>query len=621
MSQTEGREDLRADTGSIDVRKNPAQHEAVPGFSHHWDGYVGLRMVWCAGMSDIPPVPGRGQAMRKITRIILRSATGTLGIAAASACDIPIEIPLQSPITGETLCPTINIVSFTISEPDFAMRSGASVTVHVKATDAAGKSPCFVFPDWTSSNPRVATVKDGVVSSLTDGETVIRASYAGLQDSVRITVKTPTLTALIIELPPNLLAGQRANVSLSGRDEAGNIHRNLVATFASADPAIATVTNEGRIHAVRPGAVEIHAFFEGREVKNAMSITTNAPAVKFTAISAGYWHSCGIAAGDTIAEGTLFCWGQGNYGELGIGSSTGQDIPKPVISGGVRFAAVDAGYYHTCAVSLAGDAYCWGGNYSGQLGDGTTVAHNTPVRISGNVKFKNVAVGMDHSCGLALDGSAYCWGRMKGQSSNAPARVFDVPRLKQLTSEFGMACGLTENNETYCWGEGEVTYEHLTFSKPTRVGALAFVSIASGAWHTCGLTAQGRTWCWGSNERGVFAPSSPDLKYALEPRELPGDVAFMRIYAGAGFTCGIIASGEYCVGRMPLSTTTYFSAMTPTPIPGAVEHSFTIVSGRGSHGCAIDQKGGVWCWGDERIGAVGAGVGTVVDEPLQIRIE
>jgi len=51
------------------------------------------------------------------------------------------------------------------------------------------------------------------------------------------------------------------------------------------------------------------------------------------------------------------------------------------VAGGVTFAAVRANEYHTCGVTAAGAAYCWGQNGSGQLGDGTTINRLTPVRV------------------------------------------------------------------------------------------------------------------------------------------------------------------------------------------------------------------------------------------------
>ena len=105
---------------------------------------------------------------------------------------------------------------------------------------------------------------------------------------------------------------------------------------------------------------------------------------RFLTISTGGAHTCGIA---TTLE--VVCWGSNGSGQLGTGSGapTATQVPVPVISS-LRFRSVSAGSGFTCAVALDGDAYCWGANNSGQLGNGATAASSIPVRVSGNLKFR-----------------------------------------------------------------------------------------------------------------------------------------------------------------------------------------------------------------------------------------
>jgi alpha-tubulin suppressor-like RCC1 family protein len=82
------------------------------------------------------------------------------------------------------------------------------------------------------------------------------------------------------------------------------------------------------------------------------------------------------------------------------------------VSGGLTFQSLSAGGEHSCGVTTEGSAYCWGFNDGGQLGNGSTdrVAHATPEAVTGGLAFQSVSTGLFHSCGLTTDGAAYCWG-------------------------------------------------------------------------------------------------------------------------------------------------------------------------------------------------------------------
>lgn len=131
----------------------------------------------------------------------------------------------------------------------------------------------------------------------------------------------------------------------------------------------------------------------------------------FTAVSAGYVHTCGLTS-----DKAVYCWGGGLNGELGSTPAMvcHPQVPcSPVptrVSGERTYATVGSGAYHTCAVTTEGNAFCWGLNDAGQLGIGSRANSASPSRVGGNVRFRSTHPGIYHTCGVTTDGQAFCWG-------------------------------------------------------------------------------------------------------------------------------------------------------------------------------------------------------------------
>jgi alpha-tubulin suppressor-like RCC1 family protein len=144
--------------------------------------------------------------------------------------------------------------------------------------------------------------------------------------------------------------------------------------------------------------------------------------LEFVSISSGA-HSPGSGGSPVTCAltpaGSAYCWGSSSLGELGSDSTTTECytstmippcVPWPVpVSGGLIFESLSA-EDHSCALTYADVAYCWGRNSEGQLGDGTTTDSHTPVLVSGSLAFATVDVAGYHTCGVTTDGVAYCWG-------------------------------------------------------------------------------------------------------------------------------------------------------------------------------------------------------------------
>jgi alpha-tubulin suppressor-like RCC1 family protein len=128
--------------------------------------------------------------------------------------------------------------------------------------------------------------------------------------------------------------------------------------------------------------------------------------VFFTSIAAGGSHTCGVST-----SGAIYCWGSNENGQLGSGGQ-GSTISNPVIViGPDDFTAVTAGENHTCGIAGGGQVYCWGGSEYGELGDGNTSHHSTgsPFVVSGFTA-SAISAGANHTCAISTAGGAWCWG-------------------------------------------------------------------------------------------------------------------------------------------------------------------------------------------------------------------
>ena len=132
----------------------------------------------------------------------------------------------------------------------------------------------------------------------------------------------------------------------------------------------------------------------------------------FVMADAGVGHTCAVAFG-----GEAWCWGSHLWGQLGSGRQPEGEFPlerSPVrVAGDLRFSSVGVGVSHSCGLTNEGEAWCWGAGPQGQRGDGATGFDRvvSPVRVAGGHRFMALAVGGDHACALTEEGAAFCWGR------------------------------------------------------------------------------------------------------------------------------------------------------------------------------------------------------------------
>jgi alpha-tubulin suppressor-like RCC1 family protein len=124
----------------------------------------------------------------------------------------------------------------------------------------------------------------------------------------------------------------------------------------------------------------------------------------FTSLASGRAHTCALDP-----DGVAWCWGRGSEGQLGDGGFANHAVPTAVTSN--KFRSLSAAGWSTCGVTTDRLAMCWGANDRGQVGDGTTTYRGLPTAIVGaSANYISLQAGRDGGCAVTDQNEAYCWG-------------------------------------------------------------------------------------------------------------------------------------------------------------------------------------------------------------------
>ena len=340
----------------------------------------------------------------------------------------------------------------------------------------------------------------------------------------------------------------------------------------------------------------------------------------FLGIAAGSSHTCAI-----FPDGSVKCWGENEYGQLGDGMTSDRASPTQVVGLTADVKAIAAGDYHSCAIVAGGSVKCWGRNDYGQRGDGTTGNQGVPTEVKdlgGNAI--DIEGGRWHTCAVLSGGGVKCWGlNREGQLGDGTNENRDSPtQVQGLTNgvvgiEAGgvHTCALLEGGGVKCWGDnyyGELG-DGSNSARNTPVQVLGLTSgarsVALGHRHSCAVVSDGSVKCWGLNETGQLGDGTWDHKNVPTPvTGLSNDV--VAIAAAELNTCAVLSGGgvkcwgDNRFGQLADETTT--TRNTPVQVFGLEYDSVSITVGL-SHSCAILSDSVVRCWGDNSVGQLGSG--------------
>lgn len=362
----------------------------------------------------------------------------------------------------------------------------------------------------------------------------------------------------------------------------------------------------------------------------------------WSAVAAGGRHTCGIKT-----DGTLWCWGRNDYGQLGLGTVTLQDSPQAVAPGVTDWVGVAAGALHTCARRGDASLWCWGDNEAGQLGVGSTLHKSAPVKVTrsdGGAGWKSVSLGGYHTCAVDVDNNGHCWGlNTSGQLGIGTLVIRDVPRQYNTTTIWSRvdsgrrhACAIRADGTLWCGGannegqlgDGSVANRSTAALVPS---SSLWLAVSLGDNHSCGIKigsatdTRGTLWCWGSNRyRQLAQTDTANVSAHWSPKPVTiasqANSDWVALSAGARNTCGIrevvVGSGSgtlWCWGaneQGQLGDGSVSATPSAAPVQEALGFPdwFGVTVGDG-HVCAarrpVAGQAVVYCWGDNAYGQLG----------------
>ena len=251
---------------------------------------------------------------------------------------------------------------------------------------------------------------------------------------------------------------------------------------------------------------------------------------EIASISAGVLHSCAATE-----DQSLWCWGASSEGNLGFDCGS-QWCPTPMeataVSGDV--VSVASGFMYTCVVTPAATVRCWGHNYAGNFGDGTTTHSPNPV----DVIIDEDVVSIDaylQTCAITVSGALKCWGANDKGQAGTGVTGDEVPLVTTPTGVVGLAEGVA--------------------------------AVSTGAHHTCALTTQGAVKCWGSDDVWQLGNGWWEYGSAVPIDVIGLDEGVTMIAAGDDHTCALVYGEIMCWG----------SGYGPEPVPLPVDDDHDLV--------------------------------------------
>ncbi len=547
---------------------------------------------------------------------VVALATGTATITAttggvSSSAELTVSVPVEEGVNVPEA--TVEVIQLL----DTLTALGDTVRLDAVARGSSGNPISGTAFTWEGSDASVVTLSTaGFATAVANGSATITATTPdGVAASALLIVSQVASTVEVTTEIDSIQKDDTTRFTAIPRDANGHTVANATVTWSNSNPTIATVNATGQARGRAMGSTMISAMSGTATGGAALRVT----AFEFAEVTAGVWHTCALTE-----SGLAYCWGANTLGQLGDGSRTDRVTPVPV-AGGVRFETVNSGHEdpaaHTCGPTPAGVPYCWGGSASGRLGVESMVS--APALVQGGLRFAAMSAGFRHTCGVTSSNEAFCWGDNTlgalgdgtQRGSSRPVRVSGPLAFRTISAGGFFTCGVTWRRGVYCWGtnrggqlgNGSTDQAAHSSPEPIRV-AVTFSSVAAGMVHACGVSISGDAYCWGANPNGELGTGSRAAS-AL-PVAVSGGLTFRMVSVG-GHSCGITTSDEaYCWGANSSGQLGDGSGVgaggfraVPVRVYGGLR--FRSVSVGADHTCGVTTNSVVYCWGSNEHAKIG----------------
>ena len=240
-------------------------------------------------------------------------------------------------------------------------------------------------------------------------------------------------------------------------------------------------------------------------------VTTLLGGTNWKSVACGFLHTAAIKT-----DGTLWIWGAGDHGRLGVNNITNRLTPVTTLLGGTNWKSVSCGGQHTVAIKTDGTLWSWGQNSSGQLGINNAINKSTPVTtLLGGTNWKSVDCGDFHTAAIKTDGTLWTWGNVSGGrlgiNDTANDRFTPVTTFAGGTNWKSVAGGdfhtaaIKTDGTLWTWGGGgfgQLGVNNITLRNTpvtTLLGGTNWKSVDCGSDHTAAIKTDGTLWTWGRN--------------------------------------------------------------------------------------------------------------------------